>query len=165
MTPKSSNGKIIEVESTTFSLTAVIDNTEFVFGETATISGTISEKLLTVNSTPEIIKITVQGPSYFKNIALFPDRDLNFSTTINIQKVLGFSQGDYLIGVSYGEHNADIGFSVVSESETVAESIAEQLSLTTDKESYIPGEFVVFFADTDSEIEFGGLDYLSLIHI
>ena len=159
MTPKSSNGKIITEESTSFSLTASIDNSEFTFGQTATISGNISEKLLTINSTPEIIKITLQGPSYFKNIALFPDRDLNFSTTINIQKVLGFSQGDYLIGVSYGEHNADIGFSVVSESETVAESITEQLSLTTDKESYIPGEFVVFFADTDSEIEFGGLDY------
>jgi len=160
MTPKSSNGKIITEESTSFSLTASIDNSEFTFGQTATISGSISEKLLTVNSTPEIVKITVKGPSYFKNIALFPDRDLNFSTTLNLQKVLGFNQGDYSIGVSYGEHTADIGFSVVIESELESsESVTEQLTLTTDKESYIPGEFVIFFADTNSTIDFGGLDY------
>ena len=160
MTPKSSNGKIITEESTSFSLTASIDNSEFTFGQTATISGSISEKLLTVNSTPEIVKITVKGPSYFKNIALFPDRDLNFSTTLNIQKVLGFNQGDYSIDVSYGEHIANVGFSLVVESELeTSDSVTEQLSLSTDKESYIPGEFVIFFADTNSEIEFGGLDY------
>ena len=160
MTPKSSNGKIITEESTSFSLTASIDNSEFTFGQTATISGNISEKLFTINSTPEIVKITVKGPSYFKNIALFPDRDLNFSTTLNIQKVLGFNQGDYSIDVSYGEHIANVGFSVIIESELdSSESITEQLSLSTDKESYIPGEFVIFFADTNSEIEFGGLDY------
>ena len=160
MTPKSSNGKIITEESTSFSLTASIDNSEFTFGQTATISGSISEKLFTVNSTPEIVKITVKGPSYFKNIALFPDRDLNFSTTLNIQKVLGFNQGDYSIDVSYGEHIANVGFSLVTESELeTSDSITEQLSLSTDKESYIPGEFVIFFADTNSEIEFGGLDY------
>ena len=160
MTPKSSNGKIITEESTSFSLTASIDNSEFTFGQTATISGSISEKLLTVNSTPEIVKITVKGPSYFKNIALFPDRDLNFSTTLNIQKVLGFNQGDYSIDVSYGEHIANVGFSLVAESELeTSDSVTEQLSLSTDKESYIPGEFVIFFADTNSEIEFGGLDY------
>jgi len=160
MTPKSSNGKIISEETSTFSLTATIDNTEFTFGQTATISGSISEKLFTVNSTPEIVKITVKGPNYFKNIAVFPDRDLNFSTTLNLQKVLGFNQGDYSIDVSYGEYTADIVFSVVIDSELESsESVTEQLTLTTDKESYIPGEFVIFFADTNSEIEFGGLDY------
>ena len=49
MTPKTSNGKIITEERTIFSLTASIDNSEFTFGQTATISGSISEKLLTIN--------------------------------------------------------------------------------------------------------------------
>jgi len=160
MTPKSSNGKIIETEESEFSLFATLGNTEYSFEETLTIYGTVSEELFTNLSAPEMVKINIQGPNYFKNIALFPDRELAFSTTVNIQKVLGFNSGDYDVSVSYGEYSSVLNFNVSAEefsSESASES--ENLEIVTDKESYIPGELVVLFADTNSSIEYGGLDY------
>ena len=35
----------------------------------------------------------------------------------------------------------------------------DNLEISTDKKSYIPGEIVILTADTDSEIQYGGLDY------
>ena len=107
MTPKSSNGKLVETEESVFSLFATLGDTEYVLNETVTIAGTVSEELFTSMSTPEMIKINIQGPNYFKNLALFPDRDLGFSTTLNLQKVLGFNQGSYDVKVSYGEYTSE----------------------------------------------------------
>ena len=108
MTPKSSNGKLVETEERVFSLFATLGDTEYVFNETVTIAGSVSEELFTSLSSPEMIKINIQGPNYFKNLALFPDRDLGFSTTLNLQKVLGFNQGSYDVKVSYGEHSLSL---------------------------------------------------------
>ncbi len=160
MTPKSSNGKLVETEESIFSLFATLGDTEYVFTETVTIAGTVSEELFTSMSTPEMIKINIQGPNYFKNLALFPDRDLGFSTTLNLQKVLGFNQGSYDVKVSYGEYTSDLNFTLGNEeSSTGTQSESENLEISTDKESYIPGEIVILSADTDSEIQYGGLDY------
>jgi len=160
-TPKSSNGKIVEVQESNFSLTASFDKSQFVFGDTATLTGNLSEKLFTVNSTPEIVKINIKGQNYFKNIGLFPDRDLNFSTTLNLQKVLGFNEGSYTVEISYGENTITTNFAIVDESESATiEANIETLEMFTDKQSYIPGEFVLLSADTNSTIEYGGLDYI-----
>ncbi|MDC0211761.1 lamin tail domain-containing protein [Candidatus Nitrosopelagicus sp.] len=160
MTPKSSNGKLIDIEESVFSLFATLGNAEYVLNETVTISGTVSDELFSNLSTPEMIKINVQGPNYFKNLALFPDRDLGFSTTLNLQKVLGFNEGDYDVKVSYGEYSSDLNFSVSAELDSsISESTKDNLEISTDKESYIPGETVILFADTNSEIQYGGLDY------
>ena len=160
MTPKSSNGKLVETEESVFSLFATLGDTEYVFNETVTIAGTVSEELFTSLSTPEIIKINIQGPNYFKHLALFPDRDLGFSTTLNLQKVLGFNQGTYDVKVSYGEYTSDLNFTLGNEeSSTESQSESQTLEIVTDKESYIPGEIVILSADTNSEIQYGGLDY------
>ena len=160
LTPKSSNGIIIDADETTFSLFTTLGNTEYVFNESVTISGNISEKLYSDLSAPEMIKINVKGPSYFKNFALFPDRDLGFSTTLNLQKVLGFKQGDYDVKISYGEYTSDLNFVINDEKElSVSESEKANLDIFTDKESYIPGELVILTADTNSSIQYGGLDY------
>ena len=161
MTPKSSNGKLTVTQETEFSLfTTLGDDTEYTLNEKVTISGTVSEELFTDMSTPEMIKINIQGPNYFKNLALFPDRDLGFSTTLNLQKVLGFNLGSYDIKVSYGEYTSELNFSLNNEdTSSVSESKTNYLEIITDKESYIPGEIVIMSADTDSEIQYGGLDY------
>ena len=160
MTPKSSNGKLIDINEKTFSLFATLGKTEYVHNDTLTISGTISEELQTSLSAPEIIKVNIKGPTYFKNLALFPDRDLGFSTTLSLQKVLGFNTGDYDVTVSYADHTSDLNFSINDEEKSSSsESEKETIEISTDKESYIPGEIVIMFADTDSEIQYGGLDY------
>ncbi|MDC0171713.1 lamin tail domain-containing protein [Candidatus Nitrosopelagicus sp.] len=160
MTPKSSNGKIIDVEESSFSLFTTLGKTEYTFNETVTISGTVSEELFTSLSSPEIVKINISGPNYFKNLALFPDRDLGFSTTLNLQQVLGFNQGDYDVKISYSDYISNLNFSINNETTSnVSESEKDNLEIFTDKESYIPGETVILTADTNSSIQYGGLDY------
>ena len=160
MTPKSTNGSITVTEETTFSLFATVDNKNYVFGEIVTISGNISDTLLTKNSTPEIVKVKIQGPNYFKNLALFPDRELTFSTSLMLQKVLGFNEGNYDVTVSYGDNTQTLSFMIDSPSVSDSENIfVETLEIFTDKPSYLPGETAILFAETNSSIEYGGLDY------
>ena len=161
MTPKSSNGKLTVTQETEFSLFATLgDNTDYIFNEKVTIAGNVSEELFTDMFAPEMVKINVQGPNYFKNLALFPDRNLGFSTTLNLQKVLGFNQGSYDVKISYGEYSSELNFTINPEDDSsVSESRKNNLQISTDKESYIPGEIVILSADTNSEILYGGLDY------
>ena len=162
MSPKSSNGQIIETEDTTFSFTAQTNKSEYIFGDTLTISGIISERLFKNdhNTIPEIIEINIQGPNYYDNIKLYPDRDLNFSAAFNIQKYLGFVLGNYDIEISYGENSIQTEFVVadIIQSSSSTESFTN-LEIYTDKESYMPGETLILFANTNSLIEYAGLEY------
>ena len=162
MSPKTSNGKIIETDTDEFLFTSEIDKTNYTFGEYVKISGTISEVITSGKPlfTPEIIKISISSPNFYKNIAIYPDRNLEYSTTLNIQEVYGFKEGDYNVKVSYGESIIENIFSIAAELESdSSENITETLEITTDQESYFPGETVIVFADTNSLIEYGGLDY------
>ena len=162
MTPKSSNGQLTETQETIFSMTGDTDKTNYIFGENVNISGKISEILYNdeQNQLSEIIKINVQGPNYFKNLALFPERNLEYDTSLSLQKVLGFTSGDYTVKIVYGENTITTNFSINDEIiSSSSEQVVEFLELNTDKESYIPGDTVVLRADTNSSIEFGGLEY------
>ena len=160
-TPKSSNNnQITETQESIFTLNGGLDKSEYFFGETLTISGNVSEELFTSLASPEIIKISVKGSNYFKNFALFPDRNLDFSTSLNLQKVLGFNEGTYDVTISYAEHYVETNFAIISEvSSSANESDSFTLEIFTEKESYIPGEIVVMHADTTSDLEYAGLDY------
>ena len=162
MTPKTSNGKIIEIEETIFSFSGQTDKTEYVYGDTLTVSGNVSETLFKNDgvSSPEIINIYVKGPNYFNNIELYPDRNLSFSTTSSIQNVYGFTLGDYDVKISYGENSIQTSFTITDElTSSSTETVSEDLELYTDKESYIPGETVTLFGNTNSSIEYAGLEY------
>jgi len=155
LTPKSSNGNLIEDQTSEFLFTAEIDKSIYNFGDKLVISGTISEK---VDS--EFIKIKVTGPNYFKNLAVFPDRDLNFTTTLNLQSVLGFEKGDYDVEIDYDVSTITTNFSIVDKIDiSSTETETENLQMFTDKTSYLPGETVIFSAETNSSIEYGGLYY------
>ena len=163
MTPKSSNGKVVETQTTEFFLTGEIDKSSYVLGDNLIISGTISEILISPSTlSSEIIKINISGPNYFKNLAIFPDRDLNFTTSLSLQSVLGFNEGEYQVEITYGEYNSTIDFSLNEEvtSSTSAQNDSEVVDIFTNKSNYIPGEDVVLSASTDSSIEFGGLEYV-----
>ena len=165
MTPKSSNGKLIETEDATFSFIAQIDKSEYIFGDTIIISGSISESLFADNyyANPEIIKIKIDGPDYYNTLALFPDRNLNFSTELNIKEIFGFNLGDYDVSISYGDNSVKTNFIISEELDSSSDETESQvLEIFTDKGSYIPGETVILFANTDSSIEYAGLEYVIL---
>ena len=162
MTPRTSNGNIIEIEETIFSFSGQTDKTEYVYGDTLTVSGNVSETLFKNDgvSSPEIINIYVKGQNYFNNIELYPDRNLSFSTTSSIQNVYGFTLGDYGVEISYGENSIQTSFTITDElTSSSTETVSEDLELSTDKESYIPGETVTLFGNTNSSIEYAGLEY------
>ena len=160
ITPISSNGQVIQEGETSFTLIASVDSSEKVFDDTVTISGSISEKLYHKQFfTPQYIEISVNGPSYFKNIVLYPDRNLEFSTQFSLQKVLGFKEGNYEVEVTYADYTSVTNFSLGNIETSIPETVSEQLSISTDKGSYIPGEDVILDASVESLIEYAGLKY------
>ena len=163
MTPKSSNGKIIETQETIFSLTGQTDKTEYTFGDDLIISGSITENLFKDDyySNPELVKIKIQGPNYYENFTLNPDRDLNFSITLNIKQVYGYNLGNYDVEISYGENYVKTEFIIADEiTDSSAETESQTLEIITDKTSYMPGETVTVFGNTNSSIEYAGMDYV-----
>ena len=160
-TPNSSNGKETLTTESQFSMTGFTDKTEYVFGDEVTILGTVSELLYSsTTSSPEIIKVSISGLNYNNNLALFPERDLEYSTTLNLQKIYGFSEGDYKIKISYGTNIVETAFSIVNQiSSASSDDVTETIEIITDKPSYIPGDTVIISANTNSSIEYAGLDY------
>ena len=74
------------------------------------------------------LSLTIDSPfeNLPKNLALFPDRDLGFSTTLNLQKVLGFNIGNYDVTVSYADYTSSLNFVVnTEENSSVSESEKE----------------------------------------
>ena len=85
---------------------------------------------------------------------------LNFSTNLLLQSVLGFDTGNYDVKITYGDNSIITNFTVDSQSSSTDDGTqldSEFLEIFTEKESYIPGETVILFADTNSAIEYGGL--------
>ena len=165
MTPNSSNGKFIETNETIFSFTGKTDKTNYTFDDTLKISGSVSESLFKDNSsyTPEIIKVQIQGDNYLEILTVYPDRDLNFSTTTNIKKTLGFALGTYDVKISYGDNSIQTEFVIIDNLATLSnENESASLEILTDKKSYIPGETVIISANTNSSLEYAGLDYIVL---
>ena len=166
MSPKSSNGKIVEMdEEIIFSFTGETDKTEYIFGETLTISGSISENLFSdrYQFVPESIKIKIQGPNNYDDQYVYPDRDLNYSAQFDIKEILGFDIGTYNIEISYGENFIQTNFVVTEElTSSSTEVNSDIVTIYTDKESYMPGETVILFGDTGSTLEHGGLEYTVL---
>ena len=165
MTPKSSNGKVVIVEETKYSFIAKIDESEYNFDDSVTIYGSTSESLFqdSFQNVPTPVKISIQGPDYNETLTLNLDRDLNFSTTLNLKKILGFNQGTYDVLISYGNHSVQTEFTLSTEQGSEnTETELHNLKVFTDKESYIPGETVIIFGEVDSSLEYAGLDYIIL---
>ncbi len=162
VTPKSTNGSLVENVEKIFTLTGMVDKDSYTLGDYLVISGTVSEELFVEKPvfSAEIIKVTITGEKYYKNIALFPERSLEYSTTLNLQEVYGFSNGDYDIKIIYGDNQVNTSFKINELEESLStETQVDSLEIFTDKDSYIPGEIVVLSANTNSLIEYGGLEY------
>src|SRR3970040_522179 len=159
----STNGKFTtETETGKATILISTDKSNYNFQETAIISGQVSEKLFVEKpffQTAQIM-IKIYGPNgYVKNISLFPDLNLKYQTTLSLQKVLGISEGVYYVVVEYGDAIASTQFTVDDEIILIEEGEESQLSITTDKESYIPGETATIIANTNNIVPFEGLKF------
>ncbi len=161
-TAGSTNGKLaLDVDDDKLSASITTNKESFVFGETVTISGTVSERVFIEKPTfqAEQIHITVTGPKYFKVINLFPDLNLKYKTSMNLQKVLGFSEGTYTVAVNYAGATSQTQFSIgqaVTETKIIE---VGNLLVTTDKASYIPGKTVTIIGASSEVIPYEGLKF------
>ena len=159
----SSNGKIaeqVDLEKTT--ITVSVDKPNYIFDETAIISGKVSEQLFIEKPFFQAAQINMKifGPNgYVNNINLYPDLFLEYDTSLNLQEVLGINEGAYYVIVEYGDAVSSTQFTVGAEIVLVDEVLNTELSITTDKDSYIPGETVTITSNTNEIIPFEGLKF------
>ena len=158
-----SNGKLqTEEEKTSITVSITTDKENYTFGDVASISGKVSERAFIEKPYFQSaqIKVNIGGQNGFsKAITLFPDQNLSYKTTINLSKVLGFEGGDYTITAQYAEGNASTKFSLGNKVVEVKEKEPVLLSVSTEKEAYLPGQFVAIKASTTDIIPLEGLKY------
>jgi hypothetical protein len=158
-----SNGKLpTEEEKTSVTVSISTDKENYIFGDVATITGKVSERMFVTKPyfQPAQIKVNIEGPNFFsKTITLFPDQNLSYKTTINLSKVLGFNGGEYTATVQYSEGSASAKFSLGNKVVQVEEKEPGSLLVTTEKEAYLPGQFVAIKASTTDVIPLEGLKY------
>jgi hypothetical protein len=98
------NGKqIIQVEEESVATTVTTDKEHYNFFDTAIISGSVSKQVYTKVPSffeQQSVEMIISGPSYYNVISLFPDRDLNFATTLKLHTVLGHNEGPYDVSVN-----------------------------------------------------------------
>ncbi len=117
-TAGSSNGKLVETrDSDDVILTVSSEKSSYLFGDEALITGSISEEVYIVKPffQPEQIVITITGPNFDKTITMYPNYNLQYSTTLGLHQVLGINEGNYDVSVRYADAIANTSFSVGNE--------------------------------------------------
>jgi len=161
-TAGSSNGKLTEsFNPLSVVLTLSSDKISYGFDDTAVIYGTVSEKIFVEKPyfQAEPISITISGPNFYHSVSLYPDYNLNYETTLRISQVLGISEGNYEVSVTYDDVVATSTFSVNSD---IIEEVQESdslLTIMTDESEYIPGQSVTITGSTSKIIPFESLQF------
>ncbi len=160
----SSNGKLESAtgEYSELLVSVKADKKNYVFGDTAVITGNVSKRVYqekpTFTQAP--LTILVDGPgSYNKKFTLYPDMKLQFKTQIKLDKVQGIDSGTYTATVSYGGSD-DATLFIVGDKQVLVDAEQESdLVISTDKASYIPGQTVAISGSTTKVIPLEGLKY------
>lgn len=159
-TAGSSNGKLANAqESKGVIVTVSSEKDSYLFGETATIHGSVSEQIFTVKPyfQPQQITITITGPNFNKVITMYPDLNLNYKATLGLQQVLGIYEGVYNVTVTYADAYARTDFSVGYESTAQVTKTEGSLSILTDNTQYIPGQSVTITGHASKIIPYEGM--------
>jgi len=161
-TAGSSNGKLVETQdSESVAVSVTSEQTSYLFGDVAVISGSVSEEVYVVKPffQPEQIVITISGPNFDKTLTMYPDYNLNYENTLSLHQVLGINEGNYDVSVSYAGVTDTTSFSVGYE--IIEQEIKEDgtLGITTDKSQYIPGQWVTILASGTGIIPFEGMKF------
>ena len=163
-TASASNGSYIAEEIITdLTISLETDKAQYNFGEKVNISGSVSEQSYDSEKylMPSIVTIFINGPGSFSDtITIYPDTNLQFSTSLSLHQVFGYDEGEYMITANYSTASTSVNFSIGEvEAQSIAETIASELSISTDKLEYEPGEWVIVTASTNNHIDFVGLKY------
>ena len=161
-TAGNSNGQLIEsFDPLAVVLTLASDKMSYGFDDTAVIQGTVSEKIFVEKPyfQPMPILITISGPNFYHTVSLYPDYDLNYETTLRISQVLGISEGNYDVSVTYDDVVATSTFSVNSDIVEEAQDSDSLLTIMADEPDYLPGQLVTITGSTSEIIPFESLQF------
>ena len=167
-TGAATNGQYIAEDiSDEITINLEIDKEQYDFGEKVNITGSVSEQSFNTSEyssttlIPELITIFISGPSSYRDtITLYPDLNLQFSTSLNLHKVLGYTEGFYLITASYSTDTATTNFSIGAIDESViVDEVSSELTIVTDQAEYQPGQWVGITATTTNSLDYVGLKY------
>ena len=167
-TGAATNGQYIAEDiSDEITINLEIDKEQYDFGEKVNITGSVSEQSFNTSEyssttlIPELITIFISGPSSYRDtITLYPDLNLQFSTSLNLHKVLGYAEGFYLITASYSTDTATTNFSIGAIDESViVDEVSSELTIVTDQAEYQPGQWVGITATTTKSLDYVGLKY------
>ncbi len=161
-TAGSSNGKLVEAQdSDGVVLTVSSEKSSYLFGDEALITGSISEEVYIVKPffQPEQIVITITGPNFDKTITMYPNYNLQYSTTLGLHQVLGINEGNYDVSVRYADAIANTSFSVGNEIFKQQVTQEEEININSDKLQYLPGEPVSITGFASEIIPFEGMKF------
>ena len=161
-TAGSSNGKLVETQETgKLVVTATTTKSSYLFGESAVITGSVSEEVYVVKPyyKPEQIVIHITGPNYDKTVTVYPDLKKNYKTTLSLQQVLGINEGTYNVSVNYADAVANTSFSVGNKLVEQEQKEESSLSIITDKSQYIPGQTVSIVGTTTEITQYEGMKF------
>jgi len=157
-----SNGKMIEsFNPSSVVLTLSSDKISYGFDDTAIIHGTVSEKIFVEKPyfQTEPILITISGPNFYHSVSLYPDYNLNYETSLRISQVLGISEGNYDVSVTYADVVATSTFSVNSDIIEETQESNSLLTIMADEPNYLPGQLVSITGSTSEIIPFESLHF------
>lgn len=160
----SSNGKLDAASGDSGGLVTSVktDKRNYVFGETAIITGNVSKRVYQEKPyfTQAQITIHVDGPGNSdRKFTVYPDMKLQFKTELKLDKVRGVDAGNYVVSAEYADSD-DTALFIVGDKVTFTEAEQEsELVISTDATSYIPGQRVTISASTTKIIPFVGLKY------
>lgn len=160
-TPGASNGKIPQAGSAEqLTVTLSTDRESYTFGQTATISGTVSERRYIEKPffSTEQVTLEISGPSYGETVTLYPDEDLGFSTLFILQQVHGIQGGTYEVSAEYSGASASASFEVGYEEVEGAAPPDDSITITTDSATYTPGQEVVISGTVQRAVQFASFD-------
>jgi hypothetical protein len=161
-TPGSSNGQppATTVTSTT-SMTFSIDKPSYIFGDTIMMSGKVSQLGMDPNTGyPLSVNLVIRGTGYQKSLTLYPNNNLQFSTSLKTDPLLGFQEGSYTISASYGTATASAGFALSSTPFIPPPTqAAKTISISTDKLIYSITDTISLSGNVSQVIPFTPVTY------
>lgn len=115
----------------------------YTLGQTAVIQGTVSKlSYADRNSvTLESVNVIISGLDFERTTTTYPDSDLGYSATLNLQQTLRVNAGLYNVTAIYGDASATTQF-LVNPADSGPLVMPEPVVITTDKSQYFPGETV-----------------------
>ena len=139
-----SNGEIVSSpDVVALSMTVSTTESSYTLGQTAVIQGDVSELAYADRNflTPASVTVLISGPDFERTTTIYPDSDLNYSTTLSLQQTQRVSPGIYVVTATYGDASASAQFTV-NPADSGPVVTTPPVAISTDKPQYFPGETV-----------------------